>query len=66
MAKSESLREANPFELAKQEEAPSNFISGDQLINLLNKHEIKFDDTNIPRFASNNDINMQIRVVSIL
>ena len=58
MAKSESLRDANPFELAKKEEAPSNFISGDQLINLLNKHGIKFDDTNIPRFASNNDINM--------
>ena len=58
MAKSESLREANPFDLIKKEEAPSNFISGDQLISLLNKHGVKFDDTNIPRFASNNDINM--------
>ncbi len=58
MTKSEPLREANPFDLVKKEEAPSNFISGDQLISLLNKHGIKFDDTNIPRFASNNDINM--------
>ena len=58
MAKTESLREANPYDLAKKEEAPSNFISGDQLISLLNKYGIEFDDTNIPRFASNNGIDM--------
>ena len=54
----ELLREANPYDLVKKEEAPSNFISGDQLISLLNKYGIKFDDTNIPRFASNNGIIM--------
>ena len=58
MAKLETLREANPYDLVKKEEVPSNFISGDQLISLLNKHGIKFDDTNIPRFASHNDIKM--------
>ena len=58
MAKSEPLRDANPYDLVKKEEAPNNFISGDQLISLLNKHGIKFDDTNIPRFASNNQISM--------
>ena len=58
MAKTESLREVNPYDLAKKEEAPSNFISGDQLISLLNKYGIEFDDTNIPRFASNNGIDM--------
>ena len=58
MAKTESLREVNPYDLAKKEEAPSNFISSDQLISLLNKYGIEFDDTNIPRFASNNGIDM--------
>ena len=58
MAKSEPLRDANPYNLVKKEEAPSNFISGDQLISLLNRHGIEFDDTNIPRFASNNQISM--------
>ena len=58
MTKSEPLREKNPYDLVKKEEAPSNFISGDQLISLLNKHGIKFDETNTPRFASNNDIKM--------
>ena len=58
MAKTESLREVNPYDLAKKEEAPSNFISSDQLISLLNKYGIEFDSTNIPRFASNNGIDM--------
>ena len=58
MDKSESLRESNPHELVKKEEAPSNYISGDQLISLLSKYGIEFDDTNIPRFASNNGIDM--------
>ena len=58
MTKSEPLREKNPYDLVKKEEAPSNFISGDQLISLLNKYGIEFDSTNIPRFASNNGIDM--------
>ncbi|SVD52693.1 uncharacterized protein METZ01_LOCUS405547, partial [marine metagenome] len=45
VTKSEPLREKNPYDLVKKEEIPSNFISGDQLISLLNKHEIKFDET---------------------
>ena len=55
---SEQSRESNPYDLAKKEEAPSNYISGDELLSLLNKYGIEFDDTNIPRFAHYNDIKM--------
>ena len=51
-------RESNPHDLKKYDEAPQNYISGDKLLSLLNRHSVKFDDTNIPRFASNNDIKM--------
>ena len=54
----ETLRESNPHDLKKYDEAPQNYISGDKLLSLLNRHSVKFDDTNIPRFASNNDIKM--------
>tara|TARA_B100001750_G_C15373539_1_gene528586 strand:- start:221 stop:706 length:486 start_codon:yes stop_codon:yes gene_type:complete len=55
---SEQLRESNPYDLVKKEEAPNNYISGDELLSLLNKYGIEFDDTNIPRFADYNEIKM--------
>ena len=54
----EETRESNPHDLTKHDEAPQNYISGDELLSLLDKYSVKFDDTNIPRFASNNDIKM--------
>ena len=54
----ETLRESNPHDLEKKEKPPGNYISGDQLLSLLSKYGIEFDDTNIPRFASYNDIHM--------
>ena len=60
----EVIRESNPHDLKKYDEAPQNYISGDKLISLLNKYSIKFDHTNIPRFASYNNIKM-IRVKRI-
>ena len=54
----EVKRDSNPHKLEKKEEAPSSYISGDKLLTLLNKHGIEFDDTNIPRFASYNEIKM--------
>jgi hypothetical protein len=54
----ETIRESNPHDLKKYDEAPQNYISGDNLISLFLKYSVKFDDTNIPRFASYNDIKM--------
>ena len=54
----EELRNSNPHDLKKVDEAPSNYISGDQFLSLLRKYDVKIDDTNIPRFASNNKIKM--------
>tara|TARA_B100001105_G_C22050921_1_gene298158 strand:+ start:62 stop:547 length:486 start_codon:yes stop_codon:yes gene_type:complete len=54
----EEIRESNPYDLKKYDEAPGNYISGDELLSLLNKYSIRFDDTNIPRFASYNNIKM--------
>ena len=51
-------RDHNPYELDKKEEAPSNYISSAELLSKFNKYNIKIDDTNIPRFASNNKIKM--------
>jgi hypothetical protein len=45
-------RDHNPHGLQKKEEAPSNYISGDELLRKFNKYNIKIDHTNIPRFAS--------------
>ena len=58
----EVIRESNPHDLKKYDEVPQNYISRDKLISLLNKYSIKFDHTNIPRFASNNKIKM-VKVV---
>ena len=55
---SEEQRNSNPHDLKKVDEAPSNYISGNQLLNLFRKHDVKIGDTNIPRFASNNNIKM--------
>ena len=54
----EVQRDHNPHGLEKKEEAPSNYISGDELLRKLSKYKIKIDDTNIPRFASHNNIKM--------
>ena len=54
----ESERGSNPHDLQRKEKAPNNYISGDKLMSLLNKYGIEFDDTNIPRFASFNEIYM--------
>ena len=54
----EVIRESNPHDLKKYDEAPQNYISGDTLISLLSKSSVQFDDTNIPRFASNNNLKM--------
>ena len=51
-------RDHNPHELDKKEEAPSNYISSAELLSKFNKYNIKIDDTNIPRFASHNNIKM--------
>ena len=55
---SKELRNSNPHDLKRADEAPSNYISGDQLLSLLRKYNVKIDDTNIPRFASNQNIKM--------
>ena len=54
----EIIRKSNPHDLKKYDEVPQNYISSDKLISLLNRYSVKFDDTNIPRFASYNDIKM--------
>ena len=51
-------RDHNPHGLQKKEEAPSNYISGDELLRKFNKYNFKIDHTNIPRFASHNNIKM--------
>ena len=55
---SKELRDSNPHDLKKFDEAPNNYISGDELLSLFKKHGLKIDDTNIPRFALNNNIGM--------
>ena len=55
---SEIERDHNPHELDKKEEAPGNYISSDELLSKFIKYNIKIDDTNIPRFASHNNIKM--------
>ena len=51
-------RDHNPHGLNQKEEIPSNYISSDELLRKLSKYNIKIDDTNIPRFASHNNIKM--------
>ena len=54
----EVLRESNPYDLTKHDEAPNKHISGDELLGLFKKYNFKIDSTNIPRFCSNNSIKM--------
>ena len=61
---SNEIRNSNPHDLKKVDEAPNKYISGEELLSLFKKHGIKIDQTNIPRFASNNDIKM-IKVTRI-
>ena len=51
-------RDHNPHGLDTKEEVPSSYISGDELLSKLKKYNIKIDNTNIPRFASHNNIKM--------
>lgn len=51
-------RDHNPHGLDTKEEVPSNYISSDELLSKFSKYNIKIDDTNIPRFASHNNIKM--------
>tara|TARA_B100001996_G_C18418376_1_gene499675 strand:+ start:182 stop:667 length:486 start_codon:yes stop_codon:yes gene_type:complete len=61
---SKELRNSNPHDLKKFDEAPDNYISGYELLSLFKKHGHKIDDSNIPRFALNNNIKM-IKVTRI-
>jgi len=53
------LRDSNPYDLKTHEEAPSNYISGEKLINYFNSHGIPFSrEDNLPRFCDNHKIKM--------
>ena len=52
-------RDSNPYELKIYEEAPSNYLSAEELINYFNSHGIPFERSdNLPRFCDNNKIKM--------
>ena len=52
-------RDSNPYELKTHEEAPSNYLSAEELINYFNSHELIFRRSdNLPRFCDNNKIKM--------
>ena len=52
-------RDSNPYELKTHEEAPSNYLSAEELINYFNSHGIPFERSdNLPRFCDNNKIKM--------
>ena len=51
-------RDHNPHGLDKKDEAPNSYISSDELLSKFSKYNIEIDETNIPRFASNNNIKM--------
>ena len=52
------IKESNPYDLKSYEEAPFNYISGEELLSLMKKNDIEITNSNIPRFASNNKIKM--------
>ena len=59
-------RDSNPYELKTHEEAPSNYLSAEELINYFNSHDIPFERSdNLPRFCDNNKIKM-IKLKDIL
>ena len=52
-------RDNNPYDLKTFEEAPSNYLSAEELINYFNSHGIPFERSdNLPRFCDNNKIKM--------
>ena len=52
-------RDSNPYDLKTHEEAPSNYLSAEELINYFNSHDIPFERSdNLPRFCDNNKIKM--------
>ena len=52
-------RDCNPYELKTYEEAPSNCLSAEELINYFNSHGIPFERSdNLPRFCDNHKIKM--------
>ena len=52
-------RDSNPYKLKTHEEAPSNYLSAEELINYFNSHGIPFERSdNLPRFCDNNKIKM--------
>lgn len=52
-------RDCNPYDLKTHEEAPSNYISAEELINYFNSHGVPFERSdNLPRFCDNHKIKM--------
>ena len=52
-------RDNNPYDLKTFEEAPSNYLSAEELINYFNSHGIPFERSdNLPRFCDNHKIKM--------
>jgi len=52
-------RDSNPYDLKTFEEAPSNYLSAEELINNFNSHGIPFERSdNLPRFCDNHKIKM--------
>ena len=52
-------RDSNPYALKTLEEAPSKYLSAEQLINYFNSHSIPFERSdNLPRFCDNHKIKM--------
>ena len=52
-------RDSNPYDLKIHEEAPSSYLSAEELINYFNSHGIPFERSdNLPRFCDNHKIKM--------
>ena len=52
-------RDSNPYDLKTHEEAPSSYLSAEELINYFNSHGIPFERSdNLPRFCDNHKIKM--------
>ncbi len=52
-------RDSNPYDLKTHEEAPSSYLSAEELINYFNSHGIPFERSdNLPRFCDNLKIKM--------
>ena len=52
-------RDNNPYDLKTHEEAPSNYLSAEELINYFNSHGLLFERSdNLPRFCDKHKIKM--------